>query len=79
MGERLLIDLEAWEIFPATEFLGRVARAAPESVLFECWSSGANLVRCDGLLLDGDFTPTSLVTTPAFDMVVISLFPVVRA
>lgn len=66
-------------MFPATAFLGRVVRAAPERVLFECWSSGANLARCVGLLFDGDFTPASLVNTPAFVADIVSLSSVVRA
>jgi hypothetical protein len=76
VGERLVIDFEACEIFPATTFLGRVARAVPERVLFECWSSVANRVRWVDLVVDGDFTlacPASLVTTPALDAPVVLL------
>jgi hypothetical protein len=65
VGERFIIDLEGCG--PETEFRGRGVRVALESVLFECWSSVANLVRCVALDFSGDRRPVplSLVDTPA--------------
>ena len=44
VGERLTMDFEACEIEPEAAFRGLAGRAAPDNVLFECWSSVANLV-----------------------------------
>lgn len=45
VGERFVMDLDACELFPEAEFRGRAERGTPERVLFEYWSSVANLVR----------------------------------
>jgi hypothetical protein len=39
------MDFEACDIEPEAAFRGRVGRATPDNVLFECWSSVANRVR----------------------------------
>jgi hypothetical protein len=38
------MDFEACDIEPEAAFRGLAGRAAPDNVLFECWSSVANLV-----------------------------------
>lgn len=58
VGDRFIMDLEGCG--PEVGCRGRVVRAALERVLFECWSSVANLVRCVALYLSGDLRPTPL-------------------
>ena len=67
MGERFVMDFEGCG--PETECRGREARVALERVLFECWSSVANLVRWVALDFSGDLRPVplSLVDKPARD------------
>jgi hypothetical protein len=67
------MDFEA-AILPDTGFLDLVARATPESVLFECWSSAANRVRCVVFVVGGD-----LLVDPPLVPFALDVLPVFRA
>jgi len=49
------MDFEACDIEPEAAFRGRAGRGAPDSVLFECWSSVANRVRVVLVVCVGGF------------------------
>jgi hypothetical protein len=65
VGDRFVMDLEGCG--PEIECRGREVRVALDSVLFECWSSVANLARCVALDFSGDLglPPFSLAALPA--------------